>query len=272
MDSENQNPASPEPQPQSPADPLVALSPAPDSPPNPGEPAQNTSIRDSSLSTWRHNGKIARLPKALRDKINTLIQDGYCYPDIIEKVGEAAKDLNPMNLSRWKDSGYKDWVLQQTWLNHTRQRQEPASALCTDFDATELNHAALQLGTLHIFEALRDLHPALENSAAALSTPEDKDQKADAVPAIENQNSKIQNLARPRSQLDFRLGGDSSAFVRLVNALARASRETMLVQKYRETCTRARAAMQPLKDPNRKLTHEETQAIVHKLDQILGFA
>src|SRR5712675_2111573 len=120
----------------------------PESPANPVEPSEIPTPDETSLSTWRHNGKVARLPKALRDKINLMLQDGATYPAIINTLGEAGKDLNVMNLSRWKDNGYKDWLLEQSWLNQTRARQEPASDLSTDFDATQLNHAALQLATL----------------------------------------------------------------------------------------------------------------------------
>ena len=57
-----------------------------------------------------------------------------------------------------------------------------------------------------------------------------------------------------------------AAFVRLINALARPSRETMLVQKYRDACARARAALQNLKDPKRKLTESERRAILLHVD------
>jgi hypothetical protein len=66
------------------------------------------------------------------------------------------------------------------------------------------------------------------------------------------------------------LGGDSAAFVRLINALARASRETMLLQKYRTACAQARAALSELKDPKRKLSESERRAIVLQVDDILG--
>jgi hypothetical protein len=45
----------------------------------------------------------------------------------------------------------------------------------------------------------------------------------------------------------------------------------MLVQKYRDTCARARAALREL-DPKRKLDESETRAIVRKVDEILGLA
>jgi hypothetical protein len=66
------------------------------------------------------------------------------------------------------------------------------------------------------------------------------------------------------------LGGDSSAFVDLIHALARASRETLLVQKYRDACAQARLTLQELKDLNRALNESETRAIVRKVDQLLG--
>jgi hypothetical protein len=160
-----------------------------------------------------------------------MIEDGVPYGEIIERLGEDGKGIGISNLSRWKDGGHKDWLAEQAFLARTRARQETPAELVGDFDGTAVNHAALQLGTLHIFEALRELGPG---------------------------------------SLNEKLGGDCLAFARLINALARASRETMQLQKYREACARARAAMQQLKDPNRKLNETETRAIVLKVDDILG--
>jgi len=93
-----------------------------------------------------------------------------------------------------------------------------------------------------------------------------------SVPARDpDQNQENNRTPRTRSALDLRLGGDSAAFVRLINALVRASRETMLVQKYRDACARARDTLREL-DPKRKLDESETRAIVRKVDEILGLA
>ena len=81
-----------------------------------------------------------------------MIHDHYTYAAIIESLGDAGKGLIPSNLSQWKKHGYQDWLLQQTWLAQTRARQEPAADLSAGYDATGLNHAALQLGTLQMFE------------------------------------------------------------------------------------------------------------------------
>jgi hypothetical protein len=190
-----------------------------------------TRARTKCEGAFRRNGNVARLPKAVRDRVNLMILDGVPYGEIIEQLGEDGVGLDISNLSRWKDGGHQDWLVEQTFLELTRARRETPGELVRDFDATEVNHAALQLGTLHIFDALRVLEPG---------------------------------------SLNKRLGGDCAAFARLINALARASRETMQLQKYRETCARARAALEELKDPNRKLNESETRAIVRRVDEILG--
>jgi len=183
------------------------------------------------LFDYRGNGKVARLPKNIRDQVNHWLVDGLTYPEIIERLGEHGKDFKPDNLSQWKKRGHQDWLAEKAFLEQTRLRQEITQEMVQDFDGTQVNHAALQLGTLHIFEALRDLGPG---------------------------------------SLNKKLGGDCGAFARLVNALARASRETMQLQKYREACAEARAKVRELKDPKRKLTEDERRAIILQVDEILG--
>jgi hypothetical protein len=185
---------------------------------------------EKGLGSYKRNGNVARLTKEVRDRINVMIEDGFAYHEIIEKLGEEGEGLDISNLSRWKDGGYADWLAERAFVERLRARQETSRELVKDFDATEVNHAALQLGTLHIFEALRELGPG---------------------------------------SLNEKLGGDCAAFARLVNALARASRETMQLQRYREACAQARAALREL-DPKRKLDESETRAIVRKVDEILG--
>src|SRR5438105_1825612 len=113
---------------------------------------QNGSQRETPFP-HRGNGKIARLPKPIRDQVNQWILDGLPYPQIIKRLGDHGKNIKPDNLFQWKKYGHQHWLLEQTWLSQTRARQETATDLSADFDATQVNHAALQLGTLHIFEA-----------------------------------------------------------------------------------------------------------------------
>ena len=173
MNIENQAPDPPEPQRPNSADSQSPHSAAPDPFVKPDGPSGNSAPQETSLSTWRHNGKVAHLPKTVRDKINLMIQDGVTYPATIQRLGEEGKGLNVMNLSRWKDTGYQDWLLEQAFIARTRARQETPGELVRDFDATEVNHAALQLATLHIFETLRDLAlPPLYHDHCIYPTPD----------------------------------------------------------------------------------------------------
>lgn len=146
--------------------------------------------------SWRHTGKVARLPKAVRDKLNHMLQDGVPCADIIKALGDDGQNLNLANLSRWKDSGYKDWLTEQMFVNQMRLARETAIDLTAKFDSTRITQAALHLATLYIFQALRDLSPG---------------------------------------SLDEKLGGDAAAFARLLNALSRSAKETLSLQSRRDT-------------------------------------
>jgi hypothetical protein len=163
-----------------------------------------------------------------REQLNQMMLDKSLSPKLSSAL--ASCQLKPGHLSEWKKRGHQDWLLHQDWLADRRIRQESAGDLLDDCDSNKVNQGALQLGTLYIYDALRDLRAG---------------------------------------GLESKLGGDSAAFARLLNALSRASRETLQLQKYRDVCDRARAALRELKDPKRKLNQSETRAIVLKVD-ILG--
>jgi hypothetical protein len=267
-----------------------------------------------TLTSGRARGKVSRLPKETRDQINQWLLDGLPYSDIIQRLDQLGHHFTTDNISQWKKRGYQDWLMEQNFISAIRPRQENVGELSENFDATQVVHAALQVGTLQIFDALRELtmtssaftagHTAQEPSPAAETdgspsaphapcppddpelpaaseetnaSPADRQPSLEpnaaeppSAPAPEERAAERRPPARPKSRLDARLGGDSAAFVRLIHALTRASRETMMLQKYRDICAQARAALAPLKDPNRKLEETETRAIVLLVDKLLG--
>ena len=91
------------------------------------------------------NGKIARLPKAVRDELNQRLADGEPGNDLViwlnalpEVKSVLAKEFNrrpirEQNLSEWKQGGYGDWERQQEALKAIRH---------FGVDATELSQAA----------------------------------------------------------------------------------------------------------------------------------
>jgi len=49
------------------------------------DPAQVPAPEPTPLFDYRSNGKVARLPKHLRDQVNHWLVDGLSYPEIIER-------------------------------------------------------------------------------------------------------------------------------------------------------------------------------------------
>jgi len=91
----------------------------------------------------RRAGKIARLPPAVREQINLMLQDGLTYAQIITRLGDAGKHLNKDNLSRWRRADHQDWLQQQLWLQLTRDRPKlannPLARAFVQFDPDSLN-------------------------------------------------------------------------------------------------------------------------------------
>jgi hypothetical protein len=78
------------------------------------------------------NGKIARLPKAVRDELNRRLADGEPGNQLVawlndlpevQKVAAAefgGRAVREQNLSEWKQGGYQDWLRQQEALELVR--------------------------------------------------------------------------------------------------------------------------------------------------------
>ena len=78
------------------------------------------------------NGKIARLPKAVRDELNRRLSDGEPgnqlvawlngLPEVQNVVVSefGGRTVREQNLSEWKQGGYQDWLRQQEALELVR--------------------------------------------------------------------------------------------------------------------------------------------------------
>jgi hypothetical protein len=181
--------------------------------------------------THRGNGKIARLPKTVRDQINNWILDGVPYPEIIQRLGDQGKELNPRHFSEFRKRGHQDWLRQREWFEHVTAKSEFSKDLLAAPDSTTLHEAGLRMAAAQMIDQLMRFGAAHDD-----------------------ENSQP----------------DPEQFARLVNALSRLTREALAFQKYHDACAQARLALQELKDPNRELNESETRAIVRKVNQILG--
>ncbi len=90
------------------------------------------------------NGKIARLPKAIRDRLNQQIHDGVPGKDLVrwlngmnEVVDILVQHFNAtrvteQNLSEWKQGGYQDWLKHQERREWVRRLSDEAEDVTED--------------------------------------------------------------------------------------------------------------------------------------------
>ena len=92
------------------------------------------------MSTQR-NGKIARLPKSIRDQLGTQIEDGWSGQKSVAWLNEQqnvksvlkeyfhGRDITEQNLSEWKAGGHQEWLRRQEAVDLVRSLKEHARDL-----------------------------------------------------------------------------------------------------------------------------------------------
>ena len=114
----------------------------------------NTETTLPAEEVFHHNrrkGKVARLPRIVRDKINTMLLDGVTYLDIIKRLAPDTDGLTETNLSNWKNGGYLEWLQQLNVAERIQDKYELAQEIVTrcgdDNAAAEaiLNNLAVNL-------------------------------------------------------------------------------------------------------------------------------
>ena len=110
--------------------------------------------------TERRRGKIARLPKSIRDQLNTMIQDGVPYLQIIQRLAPDTSALTEDNLSNWKSGGYLDWLHEMQLAEKLQAKHELAQSIvarCADDNAA--GQALLQIIAGNLLEFLTETDP-----------------------------------------------------------------------------------------------------------------
>src|SRR4051812_17800637 len=102
-------------------------------------------------------GKIARLPKKLRDVVNLMIQDGATFEQIktmLEK--HDVFGLAKQNLTNWREGGYQDWLKEQERLEDMRAKREFALEVVRQNEGSKIHEAALQLAASQLYEVITE--------------------------------------------------------------------------------------------------------------------
>jgi hypothetical protein len=175
----------------------------PPAPPEQGEPPQ---------IKHRPRGKIARLPQLVREKLNLLLDDGNTYPEAIARLGEDGQNLSVVDICRWYQSGFQDWVKNQLWLEQTRSRLDLATDVIAEHTGANVHQANLHIAATQLIHDLIDRgqnlleerpeqYVDLVNSIARLSREALNFQKyREACALARAEIAKLKNLDHPPTQ------------------------------------------------------------------------
>jgi hypothetical protein len=148
-------------------------------------------------------GKIASLPRAQRDIVNQMLDNGATYDAIEAEMAKHGVSLNGENISNWFQSGFQQYLQHQDYLAEMRLLREQASDLVQDYNVVQFHQAANQLAVGQIFKALthqqliddpvnyvRTLNALSRLSRAALVLKQCEDDSA-KTPAKTNQSAHL---------------------------------------------------------------------------------
>src|SRR5260370_5825663 len=113
-------------------------------------------VLPTAESDHRGNGKIARLPKVLRDQVNRMLDDGFSYKAIIEKLEQSTDPPLPyklleINLSRCKHNSYQHYVRHHERRDQLLILRENGSDMSELTDGPKFQETLVQIALTEIF-------------------------------------------------------------------------------------------------------------------------
>ena len=115
------------------------------------------------------NGKIARLPRRVREQLNRRLEDGepgeplLAWLNGLPEVGEVLKNqfggvpINKQSLSQWRLGGYQDWLRHEDACDAVRQLAEQAEALEAEADDQSASEMLAGLLSVELAQSARAL-------------------------------------------------------------------------------------------------------------------
>ena len=118
-----------------------------------------------SADNTTRKGKIARLPRDIREELNTRLHDGQAAPEILPWLNElpAAKEIlkrhfngepvNEQNLSNWRNGGWVEWCQQNAEAERLKSLAEFSAKLVAT-TGLQISDGAAAIATGNILSML----------------------------------------------------------------------------------------------------------------------
>ncbi len=122
----------------------------------------------SEPASSQRRGKIARLPRAIREQLNSRLDDGLEAAEILPWLNDLPEvreivtqrfngaPISPQNLSAWRHGGFEEWLIQRELLNsashmleHVQEMQDTIASDSPDGIPHPLADYMLSILTVH---------------------------------------------------------------------------------------------------------------------------
>jgi hypothetical protein len=161
-----------------------------------------------------------------------MLRDGATADAVIKYLeSQDVFGVNEPNVTVWRQGGYKDWEKEQARLEEMQFKREFALEIVKQNQGSQLHEATLHLAASQLYEALTDF-----------------------------------DIGRLKELLDEK----PENYAAIVNSLAKLSKGALDLRKYQDAVCNAQVEIQKLRDPKAELNEADRQAIVNKVDEILG--
>jgi hypothetical protein len=98
--------------------------------------------------------RIARLPEDIRNQLNELLDSSTEYQRILDWLsGQGHTGFEMYHLTRWKDSGYQDWLARHEHADQLQAKQDWVQKLASE-GASTLQKASMTILALKLFETI----------------------------------------------------------------------------------------------------------------------
>ena len=102
----------------------------------------------------QRRSKISKLPAVIRDQLNESLDAGVEYPRILDWLAEQGhSEIQAYHLSRWKDSGFQDWLARHQHTEELEMKLDWIEKLAGD-GPINLQKASLAVLSLKLFDNL----------------------------------------------------------------------------------------------------------------------
>ena len=141
----------------------------------------------------RRTGNIATLPRAAREHVNRMLDDGCRFKEIIAWLdSNGHPGINRLQLTRWRQGGYQEWLDEQRELAREERLREFSYKIATTNEESKAHEAALRIVTNFLFQVFLKFDP---NKLAA-----ELDMKPTQITPVLNAFSRI---SRRTNELDM---------------------------------------------------------------------